>query len=143
MWYNSGRFGGNIKAVKIITLLVLAATLQCVAFAQKASDPELRDKNAVSLDPHKSHSGVVSPVRTSSSSAARNLAQIERSGMQKAKTTQKTTPKMTAAPATKGTQAQGKNKSVKFSYHRPPQAGQKTTAKAAPVGSNSPGKVRR
>jgi hypothetical protein len=131
-----------MDSVKIVILLVLAATLQCAAFAQKASDPEQRDKNAVSLDPHKSHSGVVSPVRTSSSSAARNLAQIERSGMQKAKTTQKT-PKMTAAPATKGTQAQGKSKSVKFSYHRPPQPRQKTTAKAAPVGSNSPGKVRR
>ena len=73
--------------VRVIVLLTVAAALQGTAFAQKKQDPDLRDKQAISVKSTKPHSAA-SPVRARSSSA-RDLAKIERNSIQKMKATHK------------------------------------------------------
>jgi hypothetical protein len=119
--------------VRVIILLALAALLQeeALALAQKKQDPELRNKQAVSIKSPKSHSAATSPVRSSASSAsARDLTKIERNGIQKTKATRKASSSWPgSASGSPASPVQPKSKPVKFSHH-PPQAAGKTATKS-------------
>lgn len=135
--------------MRVTFLLILAAILHAVAFAQKPQDPELRNKRAVSVAPARransaerhqgSHSGELhrsqpepTSVPKSGSSSAVDLAKVERSSVQQMKTAHKTNasskPGVSAGAAT---QPQTKSKPMKFSYH-PPKAAGKIPAKNPP-----------
>jgi hypothetical protein len=138
--------------VRIIALIVVAATLHAAAFAQKPEDPEARNKRAVSVvqpranpsrvrveansaEPHRSTDRTSVP--KPAASTARDLAKIERTSVQQMKTTHKAKNNSKAAPSLPATQAQNRNKPMRFSYH-PPQAANKTSVKnpqPAPVRS--------
>ena len=120
--------------MRLVTLFVLAAAMQTAAFAQKTSDPEARNKRAVSVtpqrravsaEPHRSGSAA-SPVKSSNSST-QDLAKIEKNGIQKMKATHKAGSASPAAtPANTGA-VQHEGKSMKFSY-QPPKAADKTAS---------------
>ena len=118
--------------MKVIALLMFAVALQGSALAQKAQDPELRNKHAVSVGPTRPTKSVqthrsqpeASSVPKSGSSSARDLAKVERSSVQQMKTTHKTNASSKpGASAVAATQPQTKSKPMKFSYHPPKAAG--------------------
>jgi hypothetical protein len=126
--------------VRVTSLLILAAVLHLAIFAQKPPDPEARNKRAVSVTPvrpassvqtHPSRSAATS-VPKSGSSAARDLAKIERTSVQQMKPTHKKDgASKPGAQAVPGKQAPTKSKPMKFSYQAPTPAG-KTSAKNPP-----------
>lgn len=118
--------------MRLIALLVLAAAIQTAAFAQKkTSDPEARNKRAVSVTESHGSGSAASPVKSNNSSA-KNLAKIEQSGIQRMKATHTARSGSRAAtPANTGA-IQHKGKPVKFSYQRP-----KADKTASAVGSQT------
>ena len=125
--------------VRVIVLLTVAAALQGTAFAQKKQDPDLRDKQAISVKSTKPHSAA-SPVRARSSSA-RDLAKIERNSIQKMKATHKAGSASAGAAPANAVAAQPKGKPVKFSY-QPPKATGKTATHGPPIAASPSAKVR-
>jgi hypothetical protein len=134
--------------VRVITLIVVAATLHTAAFAQKPVDPEVRNKRAVSVaEPRANPAGVrrrsnsaephrYQPQETSVSKAAsattRDLAKVERTSVQQIKTTHKANNNLkTMSSASPATKPQTSNKPIKFSYH-PPQGAGKNSVKSPP-----------
>jgi hypothetical protein len=145
---DQGTFGGKINVVRVITLIVVAATLHTAAFAQKPLDPEARNKRAVSVaepranptgvrrtpnsaEPHRSQPQAAS-VSKAATSTARDLAKVERASVQQMKTTHKANKDLkTASSASPAIKPQSSNKPIKFSYH-PPQAAGKNSVKNPP-----------
>lgn len=126
--------------MRLIVLLTVAAALQGAAFAQKKQDPDLRDKQAVSVKSTKPHSAAASPVRARSSSAS-DLAKIEQNSIQKMKVTHKAGSASAGAAPANAVAAQPKGKPVKFSY-QPPKATGKTATNGPPIAASPSTKVR-
>ena len=134
--------------MRVIALIVVAATLHTAALAQKPTDPEARNKRAVSVaepraktagarrrpnsaEPHRSHPQSAS-VSKAATSTARDLAKVERTSVQQMKTTHKANKDLkTASSASPAAKPQSSNKPIKFSYH-PPQAAPKNSVKNPP-----------
>jgi hypothetical protein len=126
--------------VRVIGSLILAAVLHLAVLAQKPPDPEARNRRAVSVTPVRPATSVqthpsapdATSVPKSGSSSARDLAKIERTSVQRMKTTHKANNNVkTASSASPGPQPQTKNKAIKFSYHAP-QAAANASAKNPP-----------